>query len=71
MILLALILDLLATQKLMNLKTFDEKVKRTNLILIWFLPYVWAVIVLSYSEKPPKKGKKDNYTYMPTGYPQG
>ena len=71
MICLALILDLCATKKLMNLKTFDKKVKNTNLILIWCVPFIWAIIVLSYSEEPPKKGKKDKYTYMSTGYPQG
>jgi hypothetical protein len=69
---IAIILDLLASQKLMNSKRLSTKVINTNLVLTWLVPYVWAVIVLSSSNEPPKKtGKHEKFSYMSTGYPQG
>ncbi len=69
---IAIILDLLASQKLMNSKRLSTKVINTNLVLTWLVPYVWAVIVLSSSNEPPKKkGPRDKYQYMDSGYPQG
>lgn len=69
-ILTALILDILASVKLVKSKTLDEKVIRLNLILTWLIPFIWAIIVLSFSEGPPNKtGKRESHRYMETGYP--
>ena len=67
---LAVILSSLATLRLLRTKKFNPKAKRLNLVFTWLIPYIWALLVLSFSDKPPKKtGKFDNGRYMDTGYP--
>lgn len=66
---IALILDILATRKLIRSTKLIRKVKRVNIILTWIIPYIWAALVLSFNDKPPKK--KGNYgkgRYMDGGY---
>lgn len=69
---LSLLLNLLATRKLLISKRILHSVKLVNIVLIWIIPFIWSLFVLSYSDKPPtKKGKFDSGRYMDTGYPSG
>jgi len=71
LVLIALVLNILATLKLSRSIKLPTNVKNNNIILTWLIPYVWACLVLSFSDKPPKKtGKFDSSNrYMDSGYP--
>ena len=72
LIVIAIILNIFATRKLIRSKKLSIKTKRLNITLTWLIPYIWALLVLSFSDKPPKKtGKFDSSRYMDTGYPGG
>ena len=65
-----LLLHVLATRKILLSKRIITRVKIINVMLIWLIPFIWALLVLSYSDKPPTKtGKFDSGRYMDTGYP--
>lgn len=69
LIIVTLVLDISATRKLIRSERLSKKVKRNNIILVWVIPIVWAIIILSFSNKPPKKtGKFDRGRYLRSGY---
>lgn len=66
---LTLVLNILATRKILRTSWWSKKRKRNHLILVWILPLVWAVIILVYDDGPPKKtGKRKEHGYLKGGY---
>lgn len=65
----ALLLNILATRKLLRSTRLLERTKRIQIILVWVIPIIWAILVLLFSDDPPKKNKKYNSDrYMDSGY---
>lgn len=70
-LLLSIVLDILATRRLLRVPTLSRRVKRIHIVLTWCIPIIWAVLVLTFSTKPPKKtGVFGRGRYMSTGYPR-
>lgn len=66
------LLNILATRKLFLSKRLSNKVKAIQIILTWGIPLVWALLIMLFSTKPPKKtGKFERGRYMPSGYDHG
>lgn len=66
---IAALLNLFATRKLLRAKRMLDQTKRLHLILVWLIPFVWAVLILLYSDDPPEKGKGPRGGgYMNSGY---
>jgi multisubunit Na+/H+ antiporter MnhF subunit len=70
LIILALVMHILAMRRIWRSPKISAKSKALNILLVWVIPYIYALLVLSFSDKPPKKtGKFDSGRYMDTGYP--
>ena len=66
---LVIILNILATRKLLRSVRLLKRTKRIHVILVWIIPFIWALLVLLFSDEPPKKNKKfDQSRYMRSGY---
>lgn len=69
LLLIVLALNVLATRKLLRSKRLLEQTKRIHIILVWLIPLIWSILVLVYSDEPPKKSKKyEKHRYMRSGY---
>lgn len=66
---IAVLLNLIATRKLITSKRMLTQTKRLHIILVWIIPFIWALMILLYSDDPPKKnGKHEKHRYMKSGY---
>jgi hypothetical protein len=66
---IAFILNIFATRKLLRSKRLLKHTIRIQIVLVWLIPFVWALLVLLYSDEPPKKNKKyGRGRYMRSGY---
>jgi hypothetical protein len=66
---IALILNILATRKLLRSKRLLDKTKRIHIVLVWLIPFLWSILVLQFSDNPPEKGKKlKGPGYMDSGF---
>lgn len=69
LIAIVVILQTLATIKILKWKNTDRKRKVILIILTWLIIIIWAVFVLIYSDEPPKKDKNfEQNRYMSSGY---
>ena len=66
---IAVIFNILATRKLIRSTRMLTRTKRVHIILVWTIPFIWALLVLLFSDEPPKKNRKfDQSRYMESGY---
>jgi len=66
---IAVVLNILATRKLLRSERLLNQTKRVHIVLVWIIPILWAILILLFSDDPPKKNKKfERHRYMKSGY---
>jgi len=69
LIVLAVVLQTLATIKILKWENVERKRKIILITLTWFIIIIWAIFILIYSNQPPKKDKNfERHRYMEAGY---
>ena len=62
-----LVLNIKGTKRLLRYFENDRERKRLNLIILWLVPFLWALIMILLTRTPSKK-RKDGYRYIEAGY---
>lgn len=60
-------LSIYASIKAKRYFTIDKSRLKLNLILIWLLPFLWALLIITMTREVKKK-KSDGYEYREAGY---
>lgn len=69
LIVLAVILQTLATIKILKWKNVERKRKIILITLTWIIIIIWSIFILIYSDEPPKKDKNfEQNRYMSSGF---
>lgn len=66
-----LFLSIIGTLKVKNAITLDENQKRSNILLLWVLPFIWYWVVIAFLKRNPGSfevpDKKEENTFYESG----